>query len=106
MELNSFSDFLFTTDFKRSALVSNPYISFTIVFLYLLFVLWIGPAFMKSQKPYKLKKTLIFYNFLQSALNGYVFYEALYLLFTHWHMRCMMKNHPHLPHFLKVHKYQ
>ncbi|KAL0840710.1 hypothetical protein ABMA28_015898 [Loxostege sticticalis] len=41
---------------------------------YLLFVLKIGPAFMKNREPYKLKNTILAYNAFQVALSAYFIY--------------------------------
>ncbi|GFT60144.1 elongation of very long chain fatty acids protein 4 [Nephila pilipes] len=94
MTFNQIYDFLYTTEFERKGIVSNPYISTSIVVLYLLFIIWIGPTFMSSRKPYSLKTILIFYNFLQAAMNAYVVCEAVSILREHWHVRCMVKNNP------------
>ncbi|GFV64928.1 elongation of very long chain fatty acids protein [Trichonephila clavipes] len=89
-------------DFEQKAAPSSTYIAIGIVSSYLAFVLWIGPAYMTSRKPYNLRKTLIVYNFLQAFLSGFVFCEFLTFLAANWDMRCMTKNHPNLKVFLKT----
>lgn len=49
----------------RWFLMSSPGPVFSIVAVYLLFVLKIGPAFMKNRKPYQLKNIMIVYNAFQ-----------------------------------------
>ncbi|XP_037930402.1 elongation of very long chain fatty acids protein 7-like [Teleopsis dalmanni] len=46
-------------------LMSSPAPVVSIVAVYLLFVLKIGPAFMKNRKPYDLKKIMVIYNAFQ-----------------------------------------
>lgn len=41
--------------------------------VYLLFVLYLGPRWMKNRKPFSLKTVLIFYNGLMVAFNSYFF---------------------------------
>ncbi|GFQ86003.1 elongation of very long chain fatty acids protein 4 [Trichonephila clavata] len=100
MVLRQVYDFLFTTEFERKGLVSNVEVPVPIIIAYLLFVLWIGPAYMKSRKPYNLKVLLILYNFLQTIFNGYVFYEGFSGLVNFWSMRCMIKKNPNVDLFL------
>ncbi|GFW72144.1 elongation of very long chain fatty acids protein 7 [Trichonephila clavipes] len=76
--------------------VKYPTIPFSIIAFYLLFVLWIGPAWMKNREPFTLKKTLIAYNFLQSAANVYIAYEMFNSISEHWEDRCNTKNSPKL----------
>ncbi|GFY52424.1 elongation of very long chain fatty acids protein 4 [Trichonephila inaurata madagascariensis] len=56
-------------------IVENPYIPISIVVLYTVFVIWLGPFIMKSREPYKLKKILIFYNFFQVVANAFICIE-------------------------------
>ncbi|XP_061390104.1 elongation of very long chain fatty acids protein 7-like [Musca vetustissima] len=49
----------------RWFLMSSPGPVFSIVAVYLLFVLKIGPTFMKNRKPYQLKNIMIVYNAFQ-----------------------------------------
>ncbi|GFW72135.1 elongation of very long chain fatty acids protein 7 [Trichonephila clavipes] len=51
---------------------------------------------MKTREPFTLKKTLIAYNFLQSAANVYIAYEIFVSLSEHWEDRCNTKNSPKL----------
>lgn len=46
-------------------LMSSPGPVVSIVGLYLLFVLKIGPAYMRDRKPYDLKKVMVIYNAFQ-----------------------------------------
>ncbi|GFW72117.1 hypothetical protein TNCV_4790041 [Trichonephila clavipes] len=39
-------------------IVENPFIPISIVILYTVFVIWIGPFIMKFREPYKLKKVV------------------------------------------------
>ncbi|PRD24594.1 UNVERIFIED_CONTAM: hypothetical protein NCL1_43297 [Trichonephila clavipes] len=77
MALNLVYDLIFNPDFEKISKSPNLNIAIPIIIVYLAFVLWIGPAYMKSRKAYTLRKTLIFYNFLQAFLSGYVCYEVL-----------------------------
>ncbi|GFV73063.1 elongation of very long chain fatty acids protein 4 [Trichonephila clavipes] len=102
MALNQVYDLIFNPDFEKISKSPNLNIAIPIIIAYLAFVLWIGPAYMKSRKAYTLRKTLIFYNFLQAFLSGYVCYEFLSFITTNWHTKCMMKNHPNLKHMLQT----
>jgi elongation of very long chain fatty acids protein 7 len=61
---------------KDWPLMQSPLPTIGIVAVYILFVLKIGPQWMKHRKPFELKKTIILYNFLQVALSCYLFYNA------------------------------
>ncbi|GFV64941.1 elongation of very long chain fatty acids protein 7 [Trichonephila clavipes] len=102
MALNQLSDFLFNPDFEKLSKSPNLNIAIPIIIVYLAFVLWIGPAYMKSRKAYTLRNILIFYNFLQAILSGYVCYEFISFVTTYWHTRCMMKNHPNFKYLLQT----
>lgn len=58
-------------------LIGSPLPVLTILALYLLFVLKLGPNYMKNRKPYNLKRTIMIYNLLQVAANVYLFNEAI-----------------------------
>ncbi|PBC31330.1 Elongation of very long chain fatty acids protein [Apis cerana cerana] len=58
-------------------LMSNPFSLLGIIFLYLLFVLRLGPLWMKNRKPYSLNKIMICYNIFMSTASGTVFYGLL-----------------------------
>ncbi|XP_050520257.1 elongation of very long chain fatty acids protein AAEL008004-like [Daktulosphaira vitifoliae] len=47
---------------------------FTIVLVYLLFVLIIGPRFMKNREPFNLKGIILIYNITQVFYNGFLLY--------------------------------
>ncbi|GBM64304.1 Elongation of very long chain fatty acids protein 7 [Araneus ventricosus] len=78
----------------RKVLFENSGTAVLIVTVYLLFIFWTGPVFMRNRKPYTLRKTLICYNFLQSALNAYVTYEAFIDIWAKWDVRCKVKDNP------------
>lgn len=48
---------------------TSPYSIFTLVALYLVFVLKWGPKFMEHRKPFNIERILIIYNLLQVVLN-------------------------------------
>lgn len=47
-----------------------------IVLVYLVFVLKVGPDFMKNRKPLGLKKTLVAYNGIQVLFSMYLIYKV------------------------------
>ncbi|XP_050520239.1 elongation of very long chain fatty acids protein AAEL008004-like isoform X2 [Daktulosphaira vitifoliae] len=51
---------------------------FSIIIIYLLFVLKVGPEMMKNRNPINLKYPMLLYNIIQIAFNGYI----VSLLFT------------------------
>lgn len=57
-------------------LMKSPVPIFSIVGLYLYFVLSWGPRYMRDRKPFKLEKTLIVYNFIQVLLSAWMVYEV------------------------------
>ncbi|CAL1286991.1 unnamed protein product [Larinioides sclopetarius] len=73
-----------------------------IIAVYLLFIFWIGPAFMRNRKPYTLKKTLICYNFLQSALNAYLSYQVILGVWGKWDLRCNVRHNPNFDEIAKA----
>ncbi|XP_043785136.1 elongation of very long chain fatty acids protein 7-like [Apis laboriosa] len=58
-------------------LMSSPFPLLGIIFFYLLFVLRLGPLWMKNRKPYSLNKIMICYNIFMSTASGTVFYGLL-----------------------------
>ncbi|KAL3279453.1 hypothetical protein HHI36_016964 [Cryptolaemus montrouzieri] len=72
-----------------------PTLAYTAVYL---FLVWIGPKYMKSRPPFKLKWLLIPYNLCMAALNAYI---ALQLLIASTRLRysyicepCRQRYHP------------
>lgn len=57
-------------------LIGSPVPPMTIIGIYLYFVNFWGPRFMKDRKPYQFKNTLIVYNFLQVMVSVYLFVEV------------------------------
>ncbi|KAL4130704.1 hypothetical protein QTP88_008102 [Uroleucon formosanum] len=55
----------------------SPLPVFSIVAVYLLFILKIGPNMMKNREPYQLKHIMLVYNIFQTIYNAFI----LYLLF-------------------------
>ena len=51
-----------------------PTISLCAGYVYICKIL--GPYLMKDREPFKLKKTIMAYNFIQVLFSSYVFYEA------------------------------
>ncbi|VVC28064.1 ELO family,ELO family, conserved site [Cinara cedri] len=60
-------------------LMSTPWPIISIIVVYLLFVLKIGPNFMKDREPYKLKNIMLCYNIFQTIYNAFILY---WLFFT------------------------
>ncbi|KAL5243380.1 hypothetical protein ACI65C_010790 [Semiaphis heraclei] len=58
-------------------LMRSPVPVFSIVAVYLLFILKIGPNMMKNREPYRLKHIMLVYNLFQTGYNAFI----LYLLF-------------------------
>ncbi|CAG9798858.1 unnamed protein product [Chironomus riparius] len=56
-------------------LMSSPIPTIMICFSYVYIVKVLGPRFMESRKPYKLRSLIVFYNFLQVLISFYIFYE-------------------------------
>lgn len=55
-------------------LMRDPFPTLLILLAYFLFVLHIGPRYMKNRKPYKLTNVLIVYNVVLTIANGLVCY--------------------------------
>lgn len=56
-------------------LMSSPFYTLAICLTYIFIVKVMGPKLMENRKPYKLKNTLIVYNFLQVVFSIYLFLE-------------------------------
>ncbi|XP_050440796.1 elongation of very long chain fatty acids protein 7-like [Adelges cooleyi] len=70
-------------------LINAPWTVFTTVALYLIFVMKVGPDFMKDRTPYKLKSIMLVYNLTQVFYNAFLLYwffftpGALSYLYNH-----------------------
>ncbi|GIY56040.1 elongation of very long chain fatty acids protein [Caerostris extrusa] len=73
--LSALYDFIFTYDIENKFPRKYPIVPYSIVAFYVMFVTWIGPYLMSKRKPFKLQKTLVIYNFLQSFINAVVAYK-------------------------------
>ncbi|XP_035910239.1 elongation of very long chain fatty acids protein 7-like [Anopheles stephensi] len=62
---------------KQLPFMDNPLPTLGMVICYLLWVLLIGPMYMRDRKPMDLRRVIIFYNLFQVLLSGYMFYEHL-----------------------------
>lgn len=60
--------------------MDNPLPTFSMIWMYLAWVLVIGPTYMRDRKPLQLTTTLFYYNAFQVALSAYMFYEVS----DHW----------------------
>lgn len=58
-------------------LMGSPYPILAITAMYLLFVLKIGPDYMKSRRPFQLKHTLLLYNAFQVFVSAYMVNECI-----------------------------
>lgn len=56
-------------------LMSSPFPTLAVCLTYMLIVKKLGPAFMASRAPYKLRIPIIVYNFLQVVFSTWLFYE-------------------------------
>lgn len=61
---------------KTWFLVAKPYQGLCVIGLYLLFVLKIGPNWMKNRKPFNIERLMIVYNLIQVIACAYVHYEV------------------------------
>ncbi|GFQ89610.1 elongation of very long chain fatty acids protein 7 [Trichonephila clavata] len=89
-------DFIDSNDAHNKALLKYPILPYSIIAFYVLLVTWIGPAIMKSHKPFNLQKVLIIYNFLQAVANSYIAYNIVVGVSEHWDSRCRMRSDPKL----------
>lgn len=62
--------------------MDNPLPTLGMIICYLLWVLLIGPMYMRDRKPMDLRRVIIFYNLFQVLLSGYMFYEVRSSEFT------------------------
>ncbi|KAI5643770.1 GNS1/SUR4 family domain-containing protein [Phthorimaea operculella] len=62
-------------------MMGTPFPILTIFAAYLLFVLKLGPDFMKKRPPFSLNNVLLLYNVVQVAVSVYVFFYGIRLLF-------------------------
>ncbi|XP_055619399.1 elongation of very long chain fatty acids protein 7-like isoform X2 [Toxorhynchites rutilus septentrionalis] len=62
---------------KHLPFMDNPLPTLGMMTCYLLWVLWLGPLYMRDRKPMDLRRIIIFYNLFQVLLSGYMFYEHL-----------------------------
>uniref|UniRef100_A0A182NK47 Elongation of very long chain fatty acids protein n=1 Tax=Anopheles dirus TaxID=7168 RepID=A0A182NK47_9DIPT len=62
---------------KHLPFMDNPLPTLGMIIIYLLWVLLIGPMYMRDRKPMDLRRVIIFYNLFQVLLSGYMFYEHL-----------------------------
>ncbi|XP_053670350.1 elongation of very long chain fatty acids protein AAEL008004-like [Anopheles nili] len=62
---------------KNLPFMDNPLPTLGMVLTYLVWVLIIGPTYMRDRKPMQLTNTLFYYNFGQVLLSAYMFYEHL-----------------------------
>ncbi|EDW02596.1 elongation of very long chain fatty acids protein F [Drosophila grimshawi] len=61
-------------------LTNSPWPIFTILAIYLIFVMKVGRVYMKNREPYDLRTVLQFYNLGQVAYNGIFFGVTFYYL--------------------------
>ncbi|XP_063697840.1 very long chain fatty acid elongase AAEL008004-like [Culicoides brevitarsis] len=60
-------------------LMQTPWRILSIIGLYLMFVMYLGPRLMKNRKPFKLQKILVFYNAIQVLISLSLVWPGLYL---------------------------
>uniref|UniRef100_A0A182N3Y3 Elongation of very long chain fatty acids protein n=1 Tax=Anopheles dirus TaxID=7168 RepID=A0A182N3Y3_9DIPT len=61
---------------KHLPFMDNPLPTLGMVLTYLVWVLIIGPTYMRDRKPMQLTNTLFYYNLGQVLLSAYMFYEV------------------------------
>lgn len=72
-------------------LMQSAWPVFTIVAVYLVWVLKIGPDYMEKRPPYKLKNIMLFYNLFQTAYNAFILYMFFFTpggLYHMWNHSC------------------
>ncbi|XP_060659637.1 elongation of very long chain fatty acids protein F-like isoform X1 [Drosophila nasuta] len=84
---------------KNFPLLGSHWPLTTIIAVYLIFVLKLGPKFMENRKPYNLTYVLNFYNIFQVIYNSIVFGLAFYYLIINpvYDWSCMIRlslDHP------------
>ncbi|XP_058462640.1 elongation of very long chain fatty acids protein 7-like isoform X2 [Malaya genurostris] len=62
---------------KHLPFMHNPLPTLGLIACYLLWVLLLGPMYMRDRKPMDLRRIIIYYNLFQVLLSGYMFYEHL-----------------------------
>ncbi|XP_035429068.2 uncharacterized protein LOC118262067 [Spodoptera frugiperda] len=83
----------------------SPMALFTIIPLYLYFCNKLGPQLMKDQKPFKLKRTIMYYNIFQIFASGYIFYLGLFSgWFTTYSWACQPVDETDNPTSRTMHK--
>ncbi|CAF4754769.1 unnamed protein product [Pieris macdunnoughi] len=88
---------------KSWFLVAKPYQGLCVLGLYLLFVLKIGPNWMKNRQPFNVDKLMIIHNLIQVVACSYVFYEAIIYAWG-WNYRwfCEPIDYSYTEHALNV----
>uniref|UniRef100_A0A1E1WBM7 Elongation of very long chain fatty acids protein n=1 Tax=Pectinophora gossypiella TaxID=13191 RepID=A0A1E1WBM7_PECGO len=64
-------------------LMSSPVPVLSIMSAYLLFVLKLGPDYMKKRPPFNLNNLLVVYNFVQVLVSAFIVYIGLELILPH-----------------------
>lgn len=85
-------------------LISSPIPGASIIIGYLYFVLSWGPRYMEHRKPYKLKNTLVVYNFLQILVSTWLFWEGFTgaLLNESYNWKCEPVDFSYTPYALRI----
>ncbi|KAL0871670.1 hypothetical protein ABMA27_004189 [Loxostege sticticalis] len=93
--LHSFWDFKGQADYVDSwFLMSTPYLPSLVILLYILFVLKVGPAYMKGREPMQLRNVLVVYNAFQVMASIYLVYLGLdsIVRFGVFHRTCLFEQ--------------
>uniref|UniRef100_A0A182JIZ8 Elongation of very long chain fatty acids protein n=1 Tax=Anopheles atroparvus TaxID=41427 RepID=A0A182JIZ8_ANOAO len=69
---------------KHLPFMDNPLPTLGMILTYLVWVLIIGPTYMRDRKPMQLTNTLFYYNLFQVILSGYMFYEMFNLCYIYY----------------------
>ncbi|CAG9798859.1 unnamed protein product [Chironomus riparius] len=70
-------------------LMSSPFPTIAMCLSYVFIVKFLGPKVMENRKPFKLRKIIVLYNFLQVVLSFYLFFEAgMSGWFGKYNLRC------------------
>jgi len=59
-------------------MMSGPFATLAICLFYVYFVKILGPKLMENQKPFDLKRVMIWYNLFQVIFSSWLFYEVSY----------------------------
>ncbi|XP_055931517.1 elongation of very long chain fatty acids protein 4-like isoform X1 [Argiope bruennichi] len=70
-------------------LYENVYHCYFILAAYVLFVMWLGPFWMRTRKPFDLKISMIAYNFFMSAFNLLLACQLYTRMTDNWHLKCL-----------------